>query len=105
MIVMDVFEAIDGAPAHAPAWGLQLCQHTGYGTGTVYPALDRLLKAGWISDEWETPAPADRPRRRFYRATEEGRTAWQQSVATRAARRKAREIKLAEAVPESAAAR
>jgi PadR family transcriptional regulator PadR len=108
MVVMDVFEAIEGAPPHAPAWGLRLCQDTGYGTGTIYPALGRLLKAGWIRDEWETPAPADRPRRRFYRATEEGRAAWRQAVAARVARREAREIKLAGASPgvlASAAAR
>jgi hypothetical protein len=49
-----------------PAWGLVICQRTGYETGSVYPALDRLMKAGWITDRWEDPAPAGRPKRRFY---------------------------------------
>ncbi len=97
IVTLDIFEAIDGARPHAPAWGLQLCRDTGYGTSTVYPALDRLLKAGWIRDEWENPAPADRPRRRFYLATEEGQAAQRQVIAERAARREARDVKLAEA--------
>ena len=94
MVVLDILEAIDTADP-APSWGLQLCQDTGYGTGTVYPALDRLLAAGWIRDEWEDQAGLDRPARRYYRITEEGRACYRQAIAERAARiaaRQAREV-------------
>ena len=60
MVILDILDAIDSAPADDPAWGLRLCNQTGYSTGTVYPALDKLLKAGWITDWWEEPQPADR---------------------------------------------
>ncbi len=89
MVVLDILDAIDSAPPDDPAWGLRLCEETGYGTGTVYPALDKLLRAGWITDRWEEPQPADRPRRRFYSLTGDGRTAWREALAAREARRAA----------------
>jgi len=89
MVVLDILDAIGSAPPDDPAWGLRLCQQTGYGTGTVYPALDKLLRAGWITDWWEEPQPADRPRRRFYALTEEGRAGYRQALAAREARRTA----------------
>jgi hypothetical protein len=61
-----VLAAVVDAPQAQPAWGLSVCESTGLGTGAVYPALDRLMKAGLIRDEWETPVPGDRPRRRLY---------------------------------------
>jgi PadR family transcriptional regulator, regulatory protein PadR len=88
-VIMDVLDVITSSPPDNPAWGLRLCEATGYGTGTVYPALDRLLKAGWIEDRWEDPAPADRPRRRYYVITSVGRAAYKQAQSARAARRKA----------------
>lgn len=72
-VVLDVLDVLANSPPDNPAWGLRLCQATGHGTGTIYPALDRLLAAGWISDHWEDPPPADRPRRRFYQITSAGR--------------------------------
>ena len=87
MAVLDILEVIQAFPPHDPAWGLTICGWTGYSTGTVYPALDRMLKAGWISDRWEEPQPMDRPRRRFYSLTEHGRAAWQEALAVRKARR------------------
>ena len=72
-VIMDVLDVITNSPPDSPAWGLRLCEATGYGTGTIYPALDRLMKAGWITDHWEDPPPADRPRRRFYEMTSTGR--------------------------------
>ncbi len=71
-VIMDVLDVITNSPTDNPAWGLLLCEQTGYGTSTVYPALDRLMKAGWIEDRWEEPPPADRPRRRFYEMTSTG---------------------------------
>ena len=89
MVVLDVLDAINSAPAGDPAWGLRLCEQTGHGPGTVYPALDKLLKAGWIADRWEDPQPADRPRRRFYALTDEGRAMYRAALASREARRAA----------------
>lgn len=73
LVIMDVLDVIMGAPSDDPVWGLRICEATGHGPGTVYPALDRLMKAGWIVDHWEEPAPADRPRRRFYTISSVGR--------------------------------
>ena len=87
LVVLDVLDAIDSAPPGDPAWGLRLCEQTGHGPGTVYPALDKLLKAGWITDWWEDPQPANRPRRRFYALTDEGRTSRSAALAKREARR------------------
>lgn len=94
MVVLDILDAIENAPPDDPTWGLRLCEQTGYGGGTVYPALDKLLKAGWIEDLWEEPQPPDRPRRRFYRVTDDGREAWQKVLADRAERRVARAIRV-----------
>jgi PadR family transcriptional regulator, regulatory protein PadR len=88
-VIMDVLDVLTNSPSDDPAWGLRLCEVTGYGTGTIYPALDRLLRSGWIEDRWEEPAPADRPRRRFYDITSVGRAAYQEAVAARSRRRAA----------------
>ena len=89
MLVMDVLDVVMSAPADDLAWGLRICEATGHGPGSVYPVLERLLKAGWIEDSWEEPQPEDRPRRRFYEITAAGRSAYQDVVASRSARRAA----------------
>ena len=61
MVVLDIIERIDMAPPDDPAWGLRLCEETGYGTGTVYPALNKLLRAGWIIDRWKNRSPPTVP--------------------------------------------
>jgi|SRR5664279_597293 PadR family transcriptional regulator PadR len=40
-------------------------------SGTMYPILLRLERAGWLKSEWEDLEPRDagRPRRRFYSIT------------------------------------
>ena len=40
-------------------------------SGTLYPILLRLEKAGWLESRWETEHPQEmgRPRRRYYRVT------------------------------------
>lgn len=90
LVVLDLLAVIDAAPPDEPPWGLRLCEETGYGTGTVYPALSKLLRAGWIADRWEEPQPADRPRRRFYALTDEGRAAHREALNARQTRRTAR---------------
>ena len=72
-VIMDVLDILTDSPPDNPAWGLRLCEVTGYGTGTIYPALERLMDAGIIVDRWEDPPPADRPRRRYYELTSTGR--------------------------------
>ena len=46
--------------------------------GTLYKALDRLERAGYLASRWEDPqlaADDGRPRRRFYRLTLNGEAA------------------------------
>jgi DNA-binding PadR family transcriptional regulator len=46
--------------------------------GTLYRALDRLQRLGFLESEWEDPlvaASENRPRRRFYRVTAAGEAA------------------------------
>jgi DNA-binding PadR family transcriptional regulator len=87
LVILDVLDVIMSAPSDDPAWGLRICEATGHGPGTVYPALDRLMKAGWIEDHWEDPVPADRPRRRFYAITSAGRAGYTNEQGKRASRR------------------
>jgi DNA-binding PadR family transcriptional regulator len=62
------------------------------GAGTLYRALQRMLEQGLIAETIDRPAPADDDeRRRYYRITEEGRTA-----ASAEARRLAGMVRLAE---------
>jgi len=51
--------------------GAEIARTTGLGSGTLYPLLARLEKAGWCKSEWEAvdPRQAGRPRRRFYELT------------------------------------
>ena len=78
--VTDVLDILMNASRDDPPWGLRFCELSGHGSGTIYPVLDRLMKAGWISDRWEDSPPSDRPRRRLYELTATGREqylAWQ----------------------------
>jgi hypothetical protein len=36
-----IIDVLANSPPDNPAWSLRLCEVTGYGTGTIYPALDR----------------------------------------------------------------
>lgn len=62
-----VLAVIVDAPGDSPAWGFSACESTGIGPGRVYPALEMLLKAGLIADEWEAHPPSGRLPRRHYR--------------------------------------
>jgi len=55
-------------------YGLELCKVTGLASGTVYPILNRLEKAGWLDSSWEDadPAKEGRPRRRLYKLSRSG---------------------------------
>jgi PadR family transcriptional regulator PadR len=73
-------EAVLGAllddPA-APWYGLELAEHAGRPTGTIYPLLARLERMGWLESAWERgdPSVLGRPKRRLYRLTGVGQQA------------------------------
>ncbi|MEU4162971.1 helix-turn-helix transcriptional regulator [Actinoplanes sp. NPDC026670] len=52
-------------------YGYDLMKQTGFGSGKLYPILDRLEKAGWLerSHENADPAVLGRPARVHYRLT------------------------------------
>ena len=53
-------------------------------TGSIYPILDRLSRAGWLTSYWETAHPQEgRPRRRFYRLEPDGLQAAREMLAER----------------------
>lgn len=68
-----VLQAMLEAPTHAH-YGLRLAGRTGLPTGTIYPILARLEKAGWVTSAWEErePTELERPRRRLYTLTGAG---------------------------------
>ena len=55
-------------------YGLQICQAAGLPSGTIHPILARFEKLGWLESRWEDANPHEegRPRRRYYRLTEDG---------------------------------
>ena len=56
-------------------YGLQICEQAGLPSGTIHPILGRLEhEHGWLTSRWEDIRPEDegRPRRRYYRLTEDG---------------------------------
>jgi PadR family transcriptional regulator PadR len=70
----QIFEVLMSDPRRE--WsGSQIAPATGIKTGTLYPALLRMERFGWLSWSWEDEVRAGaegRPRRRFYRLTGEG---------------------------------
>lgn len=56
-----------------PVWGLALVKATGRPSGTVYPLLERLERAGHLSSAWEDDPARVGPRRRLYELTSSGR--------------------------------
>jgi DNA-binding PadR family transcriptional regulator len=86
-VVWDILDVLANSPSDDPPWGLRICELTGYGTSTIYPALDRMLKAGYVKDHWEDPAPVDRPRRRSYELTASGRQWMAEAARVRSERR------------------
>ena len=50
-------------------YGLEVASRAGVATGTAYPILARLERAGWLRSEWEDidPVLEGRRPRRYYR--------------------------------------
>jgi PadR family transcriptional regulator, regulatory protein PadR len=55
-------------------YGLQIGQAAGLPSGTIHPILARLEGCGWLQSQWEDAVPQQegRPRRRYYKLTEDG---------------------------------
>ena len=63
------------ALATGAAYGFEVIDSTGLPSGTVYPALGRLERDGFVRSSWEDAAIAQgekRPPRRYYKLTAPG---------------------------------
>lgn len=59
-------------------YGYTIMEATGLASGTVYPALRRLERDGFIRSQWERQSIAEseqRPPRKYYRLIRAGETA------------------------------
>jgi transcriptional regulator len=72
---MLILKALETAPMHGWGIGERIAQHSRdvfrLQTGTLYPAVHRLLRRGWITAEWCTTENGRRAR--YYRLTASGR--------------------------------
>lgn len=69
-----VLRALLADPARE-MYGLEICAAAGLPSGTIHPILGRLEREyGWLTSRWEDIQPEEegRPRRRYYRLTEDG---------------------------------
>lgn len=67
--------AVLQAVADGVAYGFDIIDVTGLPSGTVYPALSRLERDGFVRSSWEDERAAHaegRPARRYYRVTAPG---------------------------------
>jgi DNA-binding PadR family transcriptional regulator len=70
---------VDGAH-----YGFDIIDRTGLPSGTVYPALSRLERDGYVASAWEDESHAHaegRPARRYYRLTAPGTRALREAMA------------------------
>jgi PadR family transcriptional regulator, regulatory protein PadR len=81
--VLKVVAALLADPS-VERYGLELMQDTRLPSGTLYPILVRLERAGWVQSRWEDmdPVAEGRPSRRYYRLTTEGAVAARAEVAS-----------------------
>jgi DNA-binding PadR family transcriptional regulator len=80
--VVKVVSAFLAEPG-ADRYGLDLMHETGLPSGTLYPLLVRLERAGWVAAQWEDidPVAQGRPSRRYYRMTPDGVVAARRELA------------------------
>jgi PadR family transcriptional regulator PadR len=74
--VLRVLAAVDGE-----CWGLLVVKQSGRPPGSVYPILERLETAGWVTSVWEQDSDRSGPRRRFYNLTDDGALAASRAIA------------------------
>ncbi len=79
---LAVLQAMLEAPAEA-RYGLEIADVVRFPTGTIYPILARLERAGWVTSAFEDvdPAAVGRPRRRLYTLTGSGALAARRALA------------------------
>jgi PadR family transcriptional regulator, regulatory protein PadR len=77
-IVAVLMDAPDGE-----VYGLQVMQGAGLNSGSVYPALAGMERAGWLTARQECIDPhiEQRPSRRYYRLTAAGAAAAETAMA------------------------
>jgi DNA-binding PadR family transcriptional regulator len=71
------------AIARGYEYGFDVIDQTGLPSGTVYPALSRLERDGYLKSDWEDTEAAHaekRPARRYYRLTASGVRALEEAV-------------------------
>ena len=76
-----VMQAIGAGHRH----GFDIVEVTGYPTGTVYPALRRLERDGYVRSRWEAERTAARdgwPARRYFELTASGVNALEAALDT-----------------------
>jgi PadR family transcriptional regulator, regulatory protein PadR len=66
--------SLEDAPSHSDGmWALALAREARVHVGSIYAILARLEKLSWVRSKWESQHPIEgRPRRRFYRLTDDG---------------------------------
>jgi DNA-binding PadR family transcriptional regulator len=72
---LEVIKVLLASTPDSPAWGLKICEEADLGSGTVYPILERLVDAGWVTRYEETGEHPGRPKRFYYELTGAGRQA------------------------------
>jgi PadR family transcriptional regulator PadR len=78
--VLSVLHAV----AAGVRYGFDVMDRTDLPSGTVYPALSRLERDGYVRSHWEDPVKAHgerRPPRRYYRITAQGERALREALA------------------------
>jgi DNA-binding PadR family transcriptional regulator len=81
MAALRVLQAVSAGAAY----GFDIIDATRLPSGTVYPALSRHERDGYVRSSWEDAQKAHqdgRPPRRYYRITAEGRRALDAVLAT-----------------------
>ena len=75
--------AVLGAISRSVRYGFDIMDATGLPSGTVYPALGRLERDGYVRSKWESQVVAQRekrPPRRYYEITASGARALAESA-------------------------
>lgn len=69
-------------------YGLEISKAADLPSGSLYPILARLERAGWVTSTWEeiSQSEAGRPRRRYYSLTPNG-AIWAENAITATVRR------------------